>query len=141
MLIHNRCFTIRSRWQAAISPKCAVRLNETGLMPPNGASAAEIRTRIEPKLPAGPNAAGSVGCKRELYGDASRLLTTATRPPARHANHTPNTMFLGRRPLRSACPGDPHSSEAMLAAVMNCLICAACSIVCPTASVMIQACG
>ena len=113
-----------------------------------GASAAEIRTRIEPKLPAGPNGAGSVGCKRELYGDASRLLNTAkhptralTRPPARHANHTPNNMFLGRLPLRSACPGDPHYSEAMLAAVMNCLICAACSIVCPTAPVMIQACG
>ena len=113
-----------------------------------GASAAEIRTRIEPKLPAEPNGAGSVGCKRELYGDASRLLTTAkhltwalTRPRARHANHTPNTMFLGSLPLRSAYPGDPHSFEAMFAAVMNCLICAACSIVCPTAPVMIQACG
>src|SRR5881296_2791579 len=109
-----------------------------------GASAAEIRTRIEPKLPAGPNGAGSVGCKRELYGDAGWLLNTAkhptrvlTRPPARHANHTPNNMFLGRLPLRSACPGNPHS----FAAVMNCLICAACSIVCPTAPVMIQACG
>ena len=115
---------------------------------PPGASAAEIRTKIEPKLPAGSNGAGSVGCKCELYGDASRLLTMAkhpnwalTRPLARHANHTPNTMFLGRLPLRSAYPGDPHSSEAMLAAVMNCLICAACSIVCPMAPVMIQACG
>lgn len=36
---------------------------------------------------------------------------------------------------------DQHYVEAMLAAVMNCLIYAACSIVCPTALVMIQACG
>ncbi len=118
--------------------------------PPNGPALQPPRSapEIEPKLPAAPNGAGSVGCKRELYGDASWLLKTAkhptralTCPPARHANHTPNTMFLGSLPLRSAYPGDPHSSEAMLAAVMNCLICAACWIVCPTALVMIQACG
>jgi hypothetical protein len=50
-------------------------------------------------------------------------------------------VFLGRLPLRSACPTDPHSSEALRVAVMNCLICVACSIVCPMAPVMIQACG
>jgi hypothetical protein len=50
--------------------------------------------------------------KRALYGDASRLLTTAkhptwalTRPLARHANHTPNTLFLGRRPLPPGIQG------------------------------------
>jgi hypothetical protein len=61
--------------------------------------------------------------------------------PVRHANHPPNNTFLGRLPLRSACLGDPHYAEALLAPVMNCLICAACSIVCATALVMIQACG
>ena len=42
-----------------------------------------------------------------------------------------------------AAPNDDEmrESEAMLAAVMNYLLCAACSIVCPTALVMIQACG
>jgi hypothetical protein len=76
-----------------------------------GASAAEIRTRIEPKLPAEPNGAGSVGFKRELYSDAGWATQTAkhptralTRPPARHANYTPNNILLGRLPLHSACP-------------------------------------
>jgi formate hydrogenlyase subunit 6/NADH:ubiquinone oxidoreductase subunit I len=35
----------------------------------------------------------------------------------------------------------PYDADALRAPVMNCLICAACSIVCPTALVMIQACG
>ena len=59
---------------------------------------------------------------------------------ARRANHPPKISFWAE--LRYAARvRDAHDSEAMLAAVMNCRICDPCSIVCPTAPVMIQACG
>ena len=74
-----------------------------------GASAAEIRTRIEPKLPAEPNGAGSVGFKRELYSDAGWAtqygetpnpgLDTPTSPTGQpHAeHHVPGQTSVAQR--------------------------------------------
>ena len=65
--------------------------------------------------------------------------STAVREPLiERRRMAPEGENLRTGEFQSDCHVRPCHS---FAAVMNCLICAACSIVCPTAPIMIQACG